>query len=158
MCSINVLITKMATAPFVDVRMKGLDNIVPGQTYCIAANHTSALDAFVMALLGDKSNFRSIIKHTLKFYPVFGEAEPYRAKHPKLAANARVQRAALRIEFTIAACIAGALFYFGGFVFVNRRDPESRTAARAKTRELLNNGVSVLYFPEGTRSAGPMLP
>lgn len=63
----------MATAPFVDVKMKGLEKIVPGQTYCIAANHTSALDAFVMALLGDKSNFRSIIKHTLKYYPVFGE-------------------------------------------------------------------------------------
>jgi len=48
--------------------------------------------------------------------------------------------------------------YLGGFIAVDRKSEASRTAARHKTRELLQDGVSVLYFPEGSRSSGPMLP
>lgn len=120
--TLNVLVTKLATGPFVRVRFKGLEHFRPGETFCIVANHTSTLDAFIMALLADR-DFRGIIKSSLFYYPIFGP-----------------------------------LFWFGGFIGVNRHVPGSRNAARQKTLALLKEGVSVLYFPEGTRSAGPMLP
>jgi len=50
----------------------GMENFRPGETYCIAANHTSTLDAFVMAMVGERG-FRCIIKKSLVFYPVVGE-------------------------------------------------------------------------------------
>ncbi|KAA0147336.1 hypothetical protein FNF27_01517 [Cafeteria roenbergensis] len=120
--TVNVFVTKLATAPFVNVKIRGLEKFRTGETYCIVANHASALDAFIMGLLGER-DFRGIIKRSLLFYPILGQ-----------------------------------LFYFGGFITVDRKSAESRTSSRLKTRALLENGVSVLYFPEGSRSAGPMLP
>lgn len=45
----------------------------------------------------------------------------------------------------------------GNTVFVDRSDRISRKASRAAILERLNQGVSVVVFPEGTTSAGPGL-
>jgi 1-acyl-sn-glycerol-3-phosphate acyltransferase len=121
-CRLNSFITRWGTSPFVNIHFKGEENFPREGTFCIVANHTSALDAFVMAMIADR-NFRAIVKSSVLWYPVLG-----------------------------------GMFFFGGHVMVNRKSEESRNYARHRTRELLENGVSVLYFPEGTRSSGPMLP
>jgi 1-acyl-sn-glycerol-3-phosphate acyltransferase len=43
-------------------------------------------------------------------------------------------------------------------IFVDRRDHAAAVASLAEARRRLRNGVSVACFPEGTRSAGDMLP
>lgn len=76
--SVNVFVTKLATAPFVNVKIRGLEKFRTGETYCIVANHASALDAFIMGLLGER-DFRGIIKRSLLFYPILGEPAAGRA-------------------------------------------------------------------------------
>jgi 1-acyl-sn-glycerol-3-phosphate acyltransferase len=44
-------------------------------------------------------------------------------------------------------------FMFGRMgVFVDRKDPESRMAARIRLRALAREGISLCVFPEGTRN------
>lgn len=56
--------------------------------------------------------------------------------------------------------IGGFLFNLNGVVWVNRNDKESMNASKEKLIELLNKGVNVLIFPEGTwnRTDKIMLP
>lgn len=43
-------------------------------------------------------------------------------------------------------------------IFVNRSDHEQAVASLERARERIRDGISVVFFPEGTRSHGEMLP
>lgn len=55
--------------------------------------------------------------------------------------------------------ILGYVMSLGSFVYVDRRNPDSRKQALEDATNLLRSGISLLVFPEGTRSKdGRMLP
>ncbi len=51
--------------------------------------------------------------------------------------------------------VLGLAARMGNTVFVDRSSQESRREARAHLRSLLEDGLSVVIFPEGTTTAGP---
>jgi len=53
----------------------------------------------------------------------------------------------------------GYVMHLGSFVYVDRKNPESRKSALGRATALLRSGISLLVFPEGTRSKdGRLLP
>ncbi len=55
--------------------------------------------------------------------------------------------------------VLGYVMGLGGFIYVKRNDRESRRKAMEDSVATLRNGISLLVFPEGTRSPdGKMLP
>jgi len=53
----------------------------------------------------------------------------------------------------------GYVMHLGSFVYVDRKNAESRRSALERATALLRSGVSLLIFPEGTRSKdGRLLP
>jgi len=53
----------------------------------------------------------------------------------------------------------GYVMQLGSFVYVDRKSAESRKRALERATELLRSGISLLVFPEGTRSKdGQLLP
>lgn len=80
-----------------NVNVIGRENIIPGQSYVIAANHQSAYDIFVIyGSLG--IDFKWIMKHELRNIPLMGYA-CYKLNHifinrtSKMAAYRSIQRA-----------------------------------------------------------------
>jgi long-chain acyl-CoA synthetase len=61
----------------------------------------------------------------------------------------------------VKCTVGGLYFVLNGVVWVSRRDKEQRQAAKGKCIELLQNGSSLLIFPEGIWNVSkelPMLP
>ncbi|MFQ5746890.1 MAG: lysophospholipid acyltransferase family protein [Gemmatimonadota bacterium] len=83
--------------------------------------------------------FVVVCNHESLADPILVGSLPWEMKWLSKAAN-------LRIPFV------GWLMRLVGDEGVRRGDPESRAAAYARLREWLRRGVSVIVFPEGTRS------
>jgi len=106
----------LCRANFVFVKVKGRENVRPGQSYVVMSNHQSHFDVPVLsAYLG--MQYRWVAKKELESVPVMGPA-------------------------------CKAL----GHIFIDRKNRESAIASLNAARPRLVNGVSVLFFPEGTRS------
>ncbi len=104
------------TVSRVPVRVSGLSNIEPGQSYIYMANHQSNFD--IPVLLGYLPvQFRWLAKAELFKIPVFGRA------------------------------MLGA-----GYVKIDRFNRESAFKSIEEAAQRMKNGVSVMIFPEGTRS------
>lgn len=101
---------------FVKVKVSGLENLNPRQSYVIACNHQSMYDIFVvygwLPMI-----FKWIMKAELRKIPLVGKA-----------------------------CEAA------GHIFINRTNPIAAKHSLEKAEEQLQNGVSVVIFPEGTRT------
>ena len=55
--------------------------------------------------------------------------------------------------------LLGYVMGLGGFIYVNRKDRNSRRMAQQEAVERLREGISLIIFPEGTRSRdGQLLP
>lgn len=55
--------------------------------------------------------------------------------------------------------LLGHVMRLGGFIYIDRRDRNSRQVARAEAVAKLRQGISLIIFPEGTRSSdGQLLP
>ncbi len=105
------------------VKVQGLENINPEETYIFACNHTSALD--ILALMSVlPPNFRWIAKKELFEIPVFGPA---------------MRRA--------------------GYIPIDRSNNRAAMKSLNQAARRINQGASVVIFPEGTRSeSGRLLP
>lgn len=101
---------------FVKVKVSGLENLNPKQSYVIACNHQSIYDIFVvygwLPMI-----FKWVMKAELRKIPLVGKA-----------------------------CEAA------GHIFINRSNPIAAKHSLEKAEEQLQNGVSVVIFPEGTRT------
>jgi 1-acyl-sn-glycerol-3-phosphate acyltransferase len=101
---------------FVKVRVVGMENLQPNQSYVFALNHQSIFDIFV----------------------VYGWL-PFIFKW--------MMKAELRnIPFIGKACEAA------GHIFIDRTHPIAAKKSLEKAEYQLKNGVSVVVFPEGTRT------
>ncbi len=104
-------------ANFTRVTVDGWENLQPGTSYVIMANHQSHFD--VLAIYGHwRHQFRWVMKQSLRKKPFLGPACD------------RV-----------------------GHVFIDRRDRGSALASLKEAGERIRDGISILFFPEGTRSA-----
>lgn len=108
---------------FTWVTVRGRQNVKPGQSYVILANHQSHFD--IMTVYGHLNMpFRWVIKEELRKAPFIG-------------------------WYTSRA----------GHIFVDRSNRERALASLQVAKERLTNGLSVLFFPEGTRSRdGRLIP
>jgi 1-acyl-sn-glycerol-3-phosphate acyltransferase len=101
---------------FVKVKITGLENLDPNQSYVVACNHQSMFDIFV--IYGwFPFIFKWMIKAELRQIPLVGKA-----------------------------CEAA------GHIFINRSNPIAAKRSLEKAEAQLQNGVSVVVFPEGTRT------
>lgn len=106
---------RVCLKPFITVRIEGGANLKAGEATVLCANHQSALDAFILAVLGHV-NFKCTFKRSILFYPGIGQA-----------------------------------FAFAKHISVVRGDRESGANLMRDVDMWLRRGVSVLFFPEGTR-------
>jgi 1-acyl-sn-glycerol-3-phosphate acyltransferase len=101
---------------FVRVKVSGLEQLDPKQSYVIACNHQSIFDVFVvygwLPMI-----FKWVMKAELRKIPLVGKA-----------------------------CEAA------GHVFINRSHPMAAKHSLDKAEQQLHNGISVVIFPEGTRT------
>lgn len=95
--------------------IEGRDNLPTDRAFVFAANHQSALDAFILGVLQDV-NFKCTFKQSLLFYPALGQA-----------------------------------FWLAKHISVKRGDKDSAQKCMDAVHSWLLRGVSVLFFPEGTR-------
>ncbi|MBF0507940.1 MAG: 1-acyl-sn-glycerol-3-phosphate acyltransferase [Deltaproteobacteria bacterium] len=107
----------------IDVRLEGLENIDPEQSYVYASNHQSALD--IIVLQGYLPvQFRWLAKKELFDIPCFG----------KFMAST-------------------------GYIPIDRGNKKSAMQSLDLAAEKVQQGTSVIIFPEGTRSLdGQLLP
>jgi len=104
------------TSLLLPVKVVGRENIRKGQTYVIAANHQSNLDAFLIyGWIG--TPFRWIMKKSL-----------------------------LKIPFVGWACKTS------GHIFVDRDSRTDGAKSLLQAEHVLKDGISIMIFPEGTRS------
>jgi 1-acyl-sn-glycerol-3-phosphate acyltransferase len=101
--------------PLWRVRLEGLENIDPRETYVVAPTHQSYGDIFVLGVVP-------------VHYVYLSKAEIF------------------RIPFI------GWAMYLVGCIVLHRGNKDSARAAMELSARKLRNGVSVLIFPEGTRS------
>lgn len=101
---------------FSPVEVAGRENIVPGQSYVFAANHSSFYDVFLVYGYINRS-FKWVMKEELRKVPFIG-----------------------------SACKAA------GHIFINRKAMKQALHSIEEAKKSLTNGVSVVIFPEGTRS------
>lgn len=101
--------------PFWSCRFEGMENLLPGRSYVIVANHQSLADIFVLS--GLKHHFRWVVKDSLMKVPFFGQ-----------------------------------IMKLNGDVAVKRGDIKSIKVMMSDCQFWLKKNVSVLIFPEGTRS------
>jgi len=101
---------------FVRVKITGLENFDPKQSYVIALNHQSIFDIFVvygwLPVI-----FKWVMKAELRKIPLVGQA-----------------------------CAAA------GHIFMDRSNPVAAKHSLENAEKQLKNGVSVVIFPEGTRT------
>ena len=101
---------------FVKVKVYGLEQIQPGQSYVFALNHQSMFDIFVV-YGWFPFIFKWMIKSELRKIPLVGKA-----------------------------CEAA------GHIFINRSNGVEAKRSLEKAEMQLKNGVSLVVFPEGTRT------
>lgn len=101
---------------FVKVKVTGLENLQPNQSYVFAMNHQSIFDIFVVygwfPLI-----FKWMMKAELRKIPLVGKA-----------------------------CESA------GHIFINRSNPIEAKHSLEKAELQLKNGISLVVFPEGTRT------
>jgi 1-acyl-sn-glycerol-3-phosphate acyltransferase len=100
----------------IQVRVTGMENIDPAESYIYMSNHQSNFDIPVL-LAFLKVQFRWLAKEELFKIPFFGYA---------------MQRV--------------------GYISINRSDRRSAFLSLKRAAQIIRGGVSVLIFPEGTRS------
>ncbi len=49
--------------------------------------------------------------------------------------------------------VIGTVMRWAGYIFIKRGDRVSTAAALARSKETIDSGISMMFFPEGTRSA-----
>ena len=101
---------------FTPVKVEGRENLEKGQSYVLAANHTSTYDIFIIYGYIGRS-FKWVMKEEIR-----------------------------KIPFVGAACKAA------GFIFINRKAMKQALHSMEEAKKSLTNGVSVVIFPEGTRT------
>jgi 1-acyl-sn-glycerol-3-phosphate acyltransferase len=101
---------------FVTVKISGLENLDPQQSYVVVCNHQSMFDIFVV-YGWFPFIFKWMMKAELRRIPLVGKA-----------------------------CEAA------GHIFINRSNPIEAKHSLEKAEAQLQNGVSVVVFPEGTRT------
>lgn len=107
--------TLIALNPFWKVKVTGLENIDPNQTYVMVANHQSLAD--IIIIYQTHAYFKWVAKREL-----------------------------LKVPFI------GGLLWVNDHVLLSRGDFGSIKDVYRKAGEWLKKGVSMLFFPEGTRS------
>jgi 1-acyl-sn-glycerol-3-phosphate acyltransferase len=108
----------------VSLRVRGLENIHPGEPYIFMANHQSNVDIPVLIQSLNRFQLRWIAKKELLRVPLFGWAM-WATKH----------------------------------ITVDRADPLDGVKSLERARRKIAAGISVVIFPEGTRSRdGRLLP
>lgn len=108
----------------VSLRVRGLENIDPGEPYIFMANHQSNVDIPVLIQSLLRFQLRWIAKKELLRVPLFGWAM-WATKH----------------------------------IAVDRADPLDAMKSLERSRRRIAAGISVVVFPEGTRSRdGQLLP
>ncbi|MBW2062890.1 MAG: 1-acyl-sn-glycerol-3-phosphate acyltransferase [Deltaproteobacteria bacterium] len=101
---------------FVRVKVEGVENLVPGENYIFAANHSSVFDILVLQAYVPIP-FRWLAKESLFSLPLYGHA-----------------------------------MSLAGYIPINRSNPREGVRSLEKAAEKIREGVSVVIFPEGTRS------
>ncbi len=105
-----------AAASLMKVSISGLENLAPGQSYVIVANHQSLVDIYVLyGFLG--VDIRWVMKAELRRVPVLG-----------LACDKM------------------------GHIYIDRSNTEAALGSINEARTRIKDGISVAFFPEGTRS------
>lgn len=108
----------------VSLRVRGSENIDPGEPYIFMANHQSNVDIPVLIQSLNRFQLRWVAKKELLRVPLFGWAM-WATKH----------------------------------ITVDRRDPLDAIKSLERARRKIAAGISVVIFPEGTRSRdGRLLP
>ena len=112
-----------AAVSLIAVKTKGLEHIVPGQSYIVVANHQSLIDIYLLyGYLG--LEIKWVMKQELRAVPVLG----------------------LACEMM-------------GHVIIDRSNTEAALASMERARARIKQGMSVVFFAEGTRSRnGELLP
>ena len=105
----------IALNPFWKLKVEGLENIDPLQTYVIVANHQSLAD--IIIIYQTRIYFKWVAKREL-----------------------------LKLPFI------GGLLWVNDHVLLSREEMSSIKEVYRKAAEWLKSGVSMLFFPEGTRS------
>lgn len=105
----------IALNPFWKVKVTGLENIDPKETYVMVANHQSLAD--IIIIYQTHAYFKWVAKREL-----------------------------LKVPFI------GGLLWVNDHVLLSRGDFGSIKEVYRKAGEWLKKGVSMLFFPEGTRS------
>jgi 1-acyl-sn-glycerol-3-phosphate acyltransferase len=101
------------------LKVKGLNNFVPGKNYIVIFNHNSLMDVPLSTPFIPGPN-KTIAKAEMAKIPVFG------------------------------------LIYKRGSVLVDRNDKNSRKNSFIKMKEVLNMGMHMCIYPEGTRNKTSM--
>lgn len=101
---------------FCRVKVEGRENLVKGQSYVFASNHTSLYDIFIIYGYLNRS-FKWVMKKEVRDIPFVG-----------------------------LACKAA------GHIFINRKAMKQALHSMEEAKKSLSNGVSVVIFPEGTRT------
>ncbi|HEY9712487.1 MAG TPA: lysophospholipid acyltransferase family protein [Chroococcales cyanobacterium] len=101
--------------PFWHLHYEGVENIEPGKTYVLIANHNSIAD--ILACYGLHRQFKWVSKVEISKVPLIGWN-----------------------------------MYLNQYVLLKRGDMKSIKEMMTECKEWLNKGVSVMLFPEGTRS------
>lgn len=103
-------------ASLTPVKVYGKENLKPGKSYIIIANHSSSFDIYaIFGWIG--RNIRWVMKKELTKIPLFGWATKY-----------------------------------SGQIAVDRSNTQAAIDSINEARETLKPGVSIMFFPEGTRS------
>jgi 1-acyl-sn-glycerol-3-phosphate acyltransferase len=101
----------------ISLKIRGLENIDPGQQYIFMVNHQSNIDIPVVVQSLANFQLRWIAKKELLWVPLFGWAM-WATKH----------------------------------ITVNRSDPNDAAKSLERAKQRMAAGISVVVFPEGTRS------
>ncbi len=105
----------IALNPYWKLKVEGLENIDPLETYVIVANHQSLAD--IIVIYQTRMYFKGVAKKELLKLPFFG-----------------------------------GLLWANDHVLLSRDEPGSIKEVYRKSAERLKSGVSMFFFPEGTRS------
>jgi len=122
--------------------------------------YTAAVNGVRLAFWLSGVRVRTVNTHYARQYPTCVFASNHVSNMDPPALFMTLPRVAVVLKHSLRRIpLLGYVMAMGGFIYVDRRDPESRKRALAASVETLRQGVSMLIFPEGTRSRdGRLLP